>query len=242
MPETSNTEHRTPEGAALPKLSARHTVFVEQYFACNLNASAASRACKYANLGEGWRLLQREDVSAHVSARMAQFMPANEVLQRLSALARTDGSQFMKREEYEVPVFEPRSLQERIDNAEAKVGRMMAIEPGLLKSQIETEQGKIAGWEVELALNPQATYQKQVGTEMRWRIVPSLEAAADNGVLFAIESAEYTQHGLKFKRQDNVKALELIGKHHKLFTDRTELSGPDGEPLKLYASVDLDKI
>jgi len=238
MPEQA----KVSEGAALPKLSPRHAVFVEEYFICNMNASAAARACKYANHGEGWRLLQRADVSAHIAARMAQFMSGNEVLQRLSALARTDGSQFMRREEYEVPVFEPHSLQEKIDNAQAKVGRMMAIDPGLLKRQIEDEQGKIAGWEVELALNPQATYQKQVGTEPRWRVVPSLEAAAENGVLFAVESAEYTQHGLKFKRQDPVKALELIGKHHKLFTDRTEHSGNIDLGVKYIAGLSEDDL
>jgi len=212
-------------GAALPKLSDKHTYFVEQYFLCNMNASAAARACQYRNYREGSRLMARADIQAHIAARMSQFMTGDEVLQRLTSLARTDGAQFMRREEYEVPVFEARPLQERIDHAQAKVARMLAIDPALLKRQVEEEQGKIAGWEVELALNPGATYQKQVGTEARWRMVPSLEAAAENGVLFAVESAEYTQHGLKFKRQDPVRALELIGKHHKLFTDKVEHSG-----------------
>jgi len=30
-----------------------------------------------------------------------------------------------------------------------------------------------------------------------------------------------------------LEALSLLGKHHKLFTDKTELSGPDGSPVKL---------
>ena len=216
---------KVPEGAALPKLSDKHTCFVEQYFLCNMNASAAARACQYRNYREGSRLMARADIQAHIAARMSQFMTGDEVLQRLTSLARTDGAQFMRREEYEVPVFEARPLQERIDHAQAKVARMLAIDPALLKRQVEEEQGRIAGWEVELALDPGATYQKQVGTETRWRMVPSLEAAAENGVLFAVESAEYTQHGLKFKRQDPVRALELIGKHHKLFTDKVEHSG-----------------
>ena len=221
-------EPKVSEGAALLKLSDRHAWFVEQYFASNMNACAAGRACNYKNPTEGPRLLRRADISAHVAARMALFMTGNEVLQRLTALARTDGSQFMARQEYEVPIFEPYPLQDLVDNAQAKVERMMAIDPGLLKRQIEDEQSKIASWEVELAMNPRATYQKQVGTETRYRMVPSLEAAAENGVLFAVESAEYTQHGLKFKRQDPVKALELIGKHHKLFTEKVEHSGEVG--------------
>lgn len=225
------TEQPTPQptaeelGAAL---SPRHLAFAEAYFDCNMNAAAAARRLKYKNPKEGPRLLEREDVAAYVRARLSQYMTADEVMQRLTALARTDGSQFVKEEEYEVPVYEPRSIRYLIDNAEAKVARMNAIDPGLLKSSIEAEQRRIAEWEVELAMDPEATYQKQIGTETRTRIVPSLEAAAENGVLFALESVEHTQHGLKFKRQDSLKALELIGKHHKLFTDKLEHSGSVG--------------
>jgi len=41
---------------------------------------------------------------------------------------------------------------------------------------------------------------------------------------------------------DALRALELIGKHHKLFTDRTEYSGPDGGPIviKGYSTVSPD--
>jgi phage terminase small subunit len=31
---------------------------------------------------------------------------------------------------------------------------------------------------------------------------------------------------------DKIKALELIGKHFKLFTDKSEITGKDGEPIK----------
>lgn len=34
-----------------------------------------------------------------------------------------------------------------------------------------------------------------------------------------------------FRLTDKLKALELVGKHHKLFTDRHELSAPGGQPL-----------
>lgn len=38
---------------------------------------------------------------------------------------------------------------------------------------------------------------------------------------------------------DAQAALALLGKHHKLFTDRSEISGPDGEPLfKAYEKSD----
>lgn len=34
------------------------------------------------------------------------------------------------------------------------------------------------------------------------------------------------------KLSDKIKALELIGKHHKLFTDKFEHSGKDGNPIE----------
>lgn len=209
-------------GAAL---NPRHLAFAEAYFRLNFNGAAAARELEYRNPKEGPRLLARADVQAYIAARMRDYMTGEEVMQRLTALARTDGSQFLKEEEYDVPVYEARPLQEKIDLLEAKVGQLMRIDPELLKVQVERTQSEIASLEVELAMNPDATWQKQVGTETRTRIVPSLEAAQRNGVLFAVESAEYTQHGLKFKRVDPVKALELIGKHHKLFTEKVEHTG-----------------
>lgn len=42
---------------------------------------------------------------------------------------------------------------------------------------------------------------------------------------------------------DAQAALALLGKHHKLFTDRSEVSGPDGAPLfKVYAGIDPDNV
>ncbi|MFC4428041.1 terminase small subunit [Deinococcus navajonensis] len=240
QPDAPHPKTTDELGAAL---TDRERLFVASYFELNLNATAAARVCGYKlPRQEGHRVRHRPHVDAYIRARMGEYMPAEEVLQRLTALARTDGSQFLKEEEYEVPVFEPRPLQERIDHLAAQVGRMQQIDPELLKSRIEKTQAEIADLEVKLAMDPEATYQKQVGTEMRTRIVPSLEAAQENGVLFAIESAEYTQHGLKFKRQDPVKALELIGKHHKLFADRQVLENPDGSAVKFIAGLSEDDL
>ncbi|WP_019008967.1 terminase small subunit [Deinococcus aquatilis] len=226
-------------GAAL---KPQHRLFVEHYFAVNLNQAAATRAAGYKDHRQGWRILQRPEVQTYVQARMSEYMPADEVMQRLTALARTGGDQFLKEEEYTVPVFEARPLQLKIDHLEAQVAQMHRIDPELLKGQIQRRQAEIADLEVQLALNPDATYETQTGTETRRRVVPSLEAAADHGVLFAIESVEYTQHGLKFKRQDNVRALELIGKHHKLFTDRTEHSGQVDLGVKYIAGLSEDDL
>lgn len=39
----------------------------------------------------------------------------------------------------------------------------------------------------------------------------------------------------EIEMHDRLKALELIGKHHKLFTDRTEISGVDGGAIEVKA-------
>ena len=40
-----------------------------------------------------------------------------------------------------------------------------------------------------------------------------------------IKSLTPTQYGLKVELHDKQKALELLGRHHKLFTDKTEITG-----------------
>jgi len=209
-------------GAAL---TGKQLALAEAYLE-TFSPAVAGRMAKYENRSNATRALKHKKVQAYLSARMAdRCMPANEVLARLSSYARVTGDLLTKEEEYEVPVFEARPLREKIDALQARVGALNNIDPGLLKNRIEATQAEIAELEVQLALEPGATYQKQVGTETRTRIIPSLEAAAENGVLFAVDGLEYTQHGLKWKRVDSVKALELIGKHHKLFTEKVEHSG-----------------
>jgi phage terminase small subunit len=58
-------------------------------------------------------------------------------------------------------------------------------------------------------------------------------------------TAEYVLNGIKKiadngeKETDQLKAYELLGKHLKLFTDKTEHSGPDGGPLTIRLEGEL---
>lgn len=55
----------------------------------------------------------------------------------------------------------------------------------------------------------------------------------------AIAGYEQTREGLKVKTHDKVKALELLGRYFKLFTDKTELSGKDGGDIKIALSDEV---
>ncbi len=59
------------------------------------------------------------------------------------------------------------------------------------------------------------------------------EKARERGVLHLIESIKVTDKYVEIKFPDSLKALELIGKYHKLFVDRVAHEDPDGNPLKI---------
>lgn len=44
------------------------------------------------------------------------------------------------------------------------------------------------------------------------------------------------QFGLDPALNDRIKAAELLGKRYKMFTDKQEISGADGEPIKVIFS------
>jgi hypothetical protein len=72
----------------------------------------------------------------------------------------------------------------------------------------------------------------EVTPDGRWRTDLSQPAALENFHLLA--ELGYTEHGPKLKIHDPVQALVQIGRHHKLFTDKAELAGKDGDPLFGY--------
>jgi phage terminase small subunit len=61
-------------------------------------------------------------------------------------------------------------------------------------------------------------------------------------------TADYVLKGIKAtiegatRETDKLKGYELLGKHLKLFSDRLEHSGPDGQPIQTQLSVDINVI
>lgn len=71
-----------------------------------------------------------------------------------------------------------------------------------------------------------------------WRL--SLVKAEQAGKLHLIKKLKSGQWGPEIELHDPQTALALLGKHHKLFVDKVEHTGADGQPLfKVYEKTDV---
>ena len=73
---------------------------------------------------------------------------------------------------------------------------------------------------------------------MKWgpdgvKLIDSAEITDDDAAMVSEVSETITEAGgsIKLKTHDKVKALELLGRHMGLFTDKVQLTGKDGGPL-----------
>lgn len=84
---------------ATSKLTPKQRKFVDAYFACNFNATQAAKDAGYSEASAysiGWENLKKPEIAAEVSRRMAELvMPADEVLARLSDIARGTSDDFL---------------------------------------------------------------------------------------------------------------------------------------------------
>jgi len=64
----------------------------------------------------------------------------------------------------------------------------------------------------------------------------------DDDIACAISEVSNTKDGIKIKLHDKLGALEKIGKHLAMFTDRTEISGKGGGPLSLESIVRIVQV
>lgn len=61
----------------------------------------------------------------------------------------------------------------------------------------------------------------------------NLHKAEQRGKLHLIKKLKSGQWGPEIELYDAQAALQLLGRHHKLFVDRTELTGKDGNPIEV---------
>ncbi len=80
----------------------------------------------------------------------------------------------------------------------------------------------------------------QIGSGGSLRINDPKDLTEDQTAAISEMSETTSEHGgsLKFRLHDKIRALELLGKNLKLFTDKLEHTGKDGESL-MQSFVDL---
>ncbi len=80
---------------------------------------------------------------------------------------------------------------------------------------------------------------------------PDINAARENGktrLIKKIRTVDQKSEVSSYKEteiegHDRLKALELLGKHHKLFTEKQEITGEDGKPIPVFITgMDMDEL
>ena len=236
------TEPKAPEGAALPTLEQlaaacqlRHRQLVELYLMNGLNARKAGRDLGYKNPTEGTRILRRPDVAAYMDALFAaRQLGTNAILTRLEYLAAADMSNFIRVAPTERSYWVRASEHDEVRDAAKRRGITAdAFDEHDLSGLFGSD--RVAQTESGVLMIEVSTIEAEVLLD--WR------AAEQAQVLGHIRKLKVSKNGqVEFELHDANKSLELLGKAQRMFVERQEISGPDGEPLKLYASVDVDKV
>lgn len=203
-------------------LSAKHQQFVEEYLRC-FNATRAYQAV-YPTVGRltaasnGYRLLRENpEVAEYVQQRLSEAaMGADEVLMRFAEEARAEYSKYI--------VAAPRLDMIRM----AKDGKADLI------PQFVDHQGNIDV--LGLALNGRLAEVAEYIIEPGYVDIVAMER---DGKKHLIKSIKPTQWGKAIEFYDAQAARMQIGKHHKLFTDKVEMSGDIDIA---FVNVDVDKL
>lgn len=94
-----------------------------------------------------------------------------------------------------------------------------------IKAGSKPSNAKQAGWRLLKKPTVIALISKQVEKAL-------ITADEVIGELKTVGMGDYFEY-----KSDKIKSLELLGKHLKLFTDKTELTGADGKPLETTSTI-----
>lgn len=243
---------------AYAQLTDKQKVWVSSYLRC-FNKTQAARDAKLGKTElsirqQGVHTSRLPAVMAAVEAgfREAHITP-DEIISRLEAQASSDIAEFYFPVEYQVDVFEPVSLHVKLDHLRKKLAiaedlrdrfedrAPILFEENKLKA-LRLEQ-EIAEAEAALRENPHATFEAKTGTRTEIRYELDIIKAREAGLSHLVQEISYDQRGApKLKLGDKIKALELLGKHHKLWADRVSLENPDGSPVKFIAGLNEEDL
>jgi phage terminase small subunit len=199
-------------------LNDKQRRFVDEYLK-SYNATQAAVAAGYSEktaYSIGWENLRKPEIAEAIQKRLEESaMSAKEVLMRLAEQARVNIGDFFTLEPFDPEAESVEGQREKAESPEDEAARRMITE-------VFGEEVEVDGKRQILVLR--LSYQK----------------IKEMGHL--IKSLTWTQYGPKLELHDGQAALLNIGKHHKLFTDRTEISGPGGGPINFTVDPVLKKI
>jgi phage terminase small subunit len=183
----------------LKKLSPQRRKFVEEFCVC-LNATKAATAAGYSEKTarfQGSRLLTIVNIKIAIKAVLdTAGMDPEEIAARWDRIARVDLSDFYTKQEYEESTKVLRPMLERIAELEYqidfedRVAKRQTLDEDDAERHYYRQQKRrndIIRYQVELEMNPAATYQTEGPPVKKYRMVLDL-VKAELGVLDLIKS------------------------------------------------------
>jgi phage terminase small subunit len=229
---------------ALRKLDLKPRAFVSAYVE-TMNGAEAARQAKYSPKTarvQASTLLTKPNIREAIELGFKEkLMGQHQVLNRFQDVALGSMADFVTLEEIEyrekipVPAFERREqVRGRIADAlESKDSAKTQEHRQAWQKIIDTSTDELEG----LPENPLDAVM--IEGNIRKAVVARVDLvkAEKAGKLHLIKKLKQTERGLEVELYDAVNALEMIGKHYKLFTDRMSLENADGTPLVISVNV-----
>jgi phage terminase small subunit len=161
------------------------------------------------------KILRNLKIRKAIDAGLAlHAMPADEILARLSQQARGSMADFLRVDEEEITLTWSLLNIPTTEDGELDVGGAM----------------------LRLAMHDNVAPTDRVlhtATVKRSAARLDLMEAGMRGLLGLVKKYTIDEKGkIAIELYDAQAALQLLGRHHKLFTDRTELTGKDGGPIE----------
>lgn len=225
----------------LKNLSPQRRKFVEA-FCVSLNGAKAARAAGYSEKTariQGSQLLTILNIKLAIKAVLdTAGMDPEEIAARWDRIARVDLSDFYTKVEYEEPTKEQRPLLERIAELhyeldfEERVAKRQTLDEEEAERHYYRQQRRrndIIRCEVELEMNPAATYTVAGPPLKKHRMQLDLVKAEELGVLDLIKGITEGRNGTGITLRDPDAALDNLAKWRGMTTKLDITSG--GQPI-----------
>lgn len=208
-------------------LTPKHRQWADTYLTNGLNAEAAARACDYKNPTEGGRIKRRPEVAAYLAAALAEVgLDRDGIRARLEYYAGGSIASFVSvaptERSYWVPAREHPEVRETAKRRGA-----------LPEDMDERDLSSLFGPEgVAQTENGQLIVRVSVVAS---ELVIDWRKAADLQALGHVKKLKQGKDGsVDFELHDPMRALELLGKTQRMFTDKVEVGGEGGGPVQVH--------